>query len=155
MKKRALLLLIVFSMVATATAFNTELDVWTVKPIFLDNETVVLNLNITNHDLNWGLNDARVIINTTRKNYAIQLGDIPPDTNLMKNLDLGLFEAGSYRLESYVDYNFIGTRDKTQTNYIMLQVQPSTPIAPTVKTVLIKSIKVSDTITIQKEKFEP
>lgn len=150
MKKQLLTLTLIVLLATISLALNIELKVTPTKPEFYDNESVLLNINVTNYELSLAASNAKVIVKVNEENKTISIGTLQPDEKVTKTLDLDKFDAGTYRLETYVEYDFLGIRDKTQTQYQNIQVLPSVPIRMKTYSVFITDIKIPEDLTINK-----
>jgi len=151
MKKAILSLSILLTLVSLVYALNIGLDVWTSKATFYDNESVTLNVNITNYELSLSPSKPKLIVKTEGKNYSISLGKIPAGETVSKSIDLGKFDAGTYRLEICLEHDFLGVTDRTKSQYQQIRVLPSKPIRMKTYDIVITSVEIPSDIEVNEE----
>jgi len=152
--KKPLTTLTVIALLATISlALNIDLKVTPAKPEFYDNESILLNINVTNYELSLAASNAAVIVGVNNENKTISIGTIEPDKTITKTLDLGKFDAGTYRLETYLEHDFLGVKDRTQVQYQNIKVNPSTPIRMKSYSMIISDIRIPENLIVNK-RFE-
>lgn len=151
MKKSIIILIGIVLLTTISLALNINLQVTPTKSTFYDNESVLLDINITNYELSLAAQNAKVVVKINEKNISIPLGNIEPDKTIIKTLDLGKFDAGTYRLETYLEHEFLGITDRTQVQYQNIRVFPSVPIRMKTYSILITDINIPERITVNKE----
>jgi len=151
MKKVIVSLLVLLMTIPLTSALNIGLEIWTTNTTFYDNENVILNVNITNYELSLSPTNPKLIVKIAEKNYSISLDEIPAGKTVSKSIDLGKFDTGTYRVETYMEYNFLGVIDRTQSQYQLIRVLPSEPIRMKTYDIVISSIDVPQNIEINEE----
>ena len=146
-----LLMLLVF--VDSSYGLNIGLDSWTTKTTFLDSEEVELNVNVTNNEVSLSPKKSSIIIKVEEEITRIPIDGLSPEQTILKKINIGEFKSGTYRVEIYVEYDFFGVVDKTQTQYQQIRVLPSEPIKMELETALITSVSIPKTLVAGK-KFE-
>lgn len=153
MKKSLTTLMIVALLATISLALNIDLKVIPAKPEFYDNESVLIDINVTNYELSLAASNAEVVVKVNNENKTISIGTIEPDKTITKTLDLGKFDAGTYRLETYLEHDFLGVKDRTQAQYQNIKVNPSTPIRMKSYSMIISDIRIPKNMVVNK-KFE-
>jgi len=148
---RKIVLLLILIIAGTVSALNAGLDVWQDKPVYYENETVELNLNLTNYDIDWSLSDAKLIVNSTYKDFNIPIGSVSPGDSIFKKISLDKFERGNYRLTAYLEHTFLGVTDVSDQQVVQVRVEPAEPIVMQDKHILINEIQFPEEIEINKE----
>lgn len=151
MKKIFACVMFITFLAVVSSGLNIGLDAWTTNATFYDNENVKLNINVTNYELSLSPDNARVIVKTENEIIKIPIEEIPPDKSIVKTLDLGKFDAGTYRLEIYIEHDFLTVTDKTQTQYQHIQIIPSEPIRMKIYNIVVTSIRIPENLVIGKE----
>ena len=126
--KNTCLLLALISLCGYVAAANIGVDVWQDKPVYFDNETVELNLNLTNYELSTTLSDAKLRLIGSGKDITIKLGDIPPGENVFKKVSIGKFEPANYRMKAYVENTYLGVADHSDEQIIQIRVELGAPV---------------------------
>lgn len=151
MKKSIIILIGIVLLTTISLALNINLQVTPTKSTFYDNESVSLDVNITNYELSLAAQNAKVIVKINEKNISIPLGNIEPDKTIIKTLELGKYDAGTYRLETYLEHEFLGITDRTQVQYQNIRVLPSIPIRMKTHSILVTAINIPEGITVNRE----
>ena len=137
-------LIIAVIMDGASAALNIDFSVTPTKNEFYDNESVSLELNITNYEISLTANNVKAIIKINDNNQTVDVEVIDPGKTSTKSLDIGKLETGTYKLENYVTYDFLGITDQTPTKYQNVRVLPSTPITMKLVSMYISEIKLSE-----------
>lgn len=132
--------LTLFVFAASTYGLNIGVDSWTTKTTFLDNEDVELIVNVTNNEVSLSSKNVSLIVKVENTLTTIPLEGLSAGKNILKKINLGEFKSGTYRVEFYVEYDFFGVVDKTQTQYQQIRVLPSEPIRMKLDLIAITSV---------------
>jgi len=134
-----------------AYALNLELQIIPIKTAFTDEENILLDVNIVSYELFSNTENTRLIVKVRDQNIIQDVGLVKPDEIKRMQINLNKFSAGNYAAEAFLEYDFLGVTDQTQTEYFNIKVEPSTPIVMKTYNTMIKDIIVPNSTEINKE----
>jgi len=151
MKKPLITLLIIALLATISLALNIDLKVIPAKSEFYDNESVLLNISATNYELSLAAKDAKIMVEREGENITIPIDDLEPGSKVSRTLELGKFDAGTYRLKTYLEYDFLGIKERTQAQYQNIMVIPSVPIRMKTYSMIITDIRIPEDLVVNQE----
>jgi hypothetical protein len=148
--KKKICLVALLILCGNVTASNIGLDIWQIKPVYYDNETVELNINVTNYDLT-ALSDAKLKLEGSGKDTTIKLDEILGGENIEKTLSIGKFAPGNYQMKAYIENTYLGVVDRSDEQEIKLRVELGKPVKMIDLYAKIMEVKVPKEVEINQE----
>jgi len=130
-------------------ALNFEINVTQPQKTY-DNESMLLNVIITNNEIGFSAEQAQFHYVMKEQETVIDLGDLEPSAQIEKQIDFGEQSAGSYSIDYFVTYNFVGQETSTQIHRLNAVVLLSHEIVMKTYPVIISNIRVPNKIEVSK-----
>lgn len=94
-------------------ALNIEFLINVPDRIFYPNETIPINISLTNKEVSAIVRDANLTVNISKRTYTYELGDIEASDSIVKDIVLPEFPPGDYVIHGVLKY--IGFFDEEAT----------------------------------------
>lgn len=132
-------------------ALNLGLQISPHKEEFTNEENVIIDANIINYELFNSTEQAKLIIKANDLNMTKDIGTLKADQNTTTTFNLGKLPAKSYPATAYIEYDFLGVTDKTQTQNFIIRVIPSKPIEMDTYKSIVTEVIIPPIVEINKE----
>lgn len=136
--------------IPTVLAMNLEFTINVPDKIFFPNETIPLNISITNRETSFTARNVTMEIYIGKRSFLFELGNIKASKFISKNLTLPEFSPGDYVIKGQLNYTGFFDEKETLETYNSFHVRfPEMERLP--RNINIKEFSIPSNITAGKE----